>query len=529
MNLNLIYDSSTSSAPAGFLTAMNYVVSWLDSTFTNPVTVNINVGWGEVHGQALVPGALGESITSSSQLYSYSQILNALIANNAKSATDITADASLAAADPTNGGGLRIGDADAKALGLLPATSATIDGWVGFDSAPGIFTFDPNNRAVSGLYDFIGVAFHEITEVMGRIAGLSSFGYSVMDLFRYSAPGARQLTGGQAAYFSIDGGTTDLADYNTNSKGDFGDWASTAGHDAFLAFFSSGVLNAFTSTDVALMDAIGWNTVAPIAPIVTPASIQNDYFAITRTPLPLDQATATAGAINAGTQTQTQYINSLLAQVANTTIPAIAVEATMYNAVGTSDEVTLLAAQFLPGQVAYATQHGFNPQVFATEVLGLTFAFGNEVGSNLFAAKYGPANSAVPNTVAGDASFAAMAATAVYGSASTANLINVLETWVGNWKSFYSSHGIPGIASASADQIDLAARGAAWGDAVGVALNNNLGPLLGQVVNFLDHAAQGTALYSISLASQPSAAGSVMASEAVAVTGIAAHLDIGLT
>src|SRR5262249_4603960 len=174
---------------------MNYVVSWLDSTFTNPVTVNINVGWGEVHGQALVPGALGESIRSSSQLYSYSQILNALIANNAKSATDITADASLAAADPTNGGGFRIGDADAQALGLRPATSSTIDGWVGFDSAPGVFTFDPNNRAVSGLYDFMGVAFHEITEVMGRIAGLSSFGYSVMDLFRYSAPGARQLTG----------------------------------------------------------------------------------------------------------------------------------------------------------------------------------------------------------------------------------------------------------------------------------------------------------------------------------------------
>jgi hypothetical protein len=50
-----------------------------------------------------------------------------------------------------------------------------------------------------------------MTEVMGRIAGLSSFGYSVMDLFRYSAPGERQLTGGQVAYFSIDGGTTEPA------------------------------------------------------------------------------------------------------------------------------------------------------------------------------------------------------------------------------------------------------------------------------------------------------------------------------
>jgi hypothetical protein len=80
-------------------------------------------------------------------------------------------------------------------------------------------------------------------------------------------------------------------------------------------------------------------------------------------------------------------------------------------------------------------------------------------------------------------------------------------------------------------QIDLAARGEVWGDAVEVALNNDLGPLVGQVVNFLEHAAQGTALYSRSLASQPrdAVAGGVVASQAVAVTGVAAHLDGGLT
>jgi hypothetical protein len=76
---------------------------------------------------------------------------------------------------------------------------------------------------------------------------------------------------------------------------------------------------------------------------------------------------------------------------------------------------------------------------------------------------------------------------------------------VSNWEAFYASHGVPGIANATADQIVLAARGAAWGDAVGVALANNLGPLHGQVVNFLADAAQGTAHYSASLASQPTA------------------------
>jgi hypothetical protein len=40
---------------------------------------------------------------------------------------------------------------------------------------------------------------------------------------------------------------------------------------------------------------------------------------------------------------------------------------------------------------------------------------------------------------------------------------------------------------------------------VGVALANNLGPLNGQVINFLEDAAQGTAVYGASLVGQPAA------------------------
>jgi hypothetical protein len=67
---------------------------------------------------------------------------------------------------------------------------------------------------------------------------------------------------------------------------------------------------------------------------------------------------------------------------------------------------------------------------------------------------------------------------------------------------FYTSAGIPGNAIPTTDQIDLAARGAAWGDMVSVALANNLGPLSEQVVNFLEDAAQGTAIYGASLVGQ---------------------------
>jgi hypothetical protein len=82
--------------------------------------------------------------------------------------------------------------------------------------------------------------------------------YSIMDLFRYSAAGVRDLTAKPpspytTAYFSIDNGKTDLNNWNTNSNGDLGDWAATAGADAFLAFSTSGPKDVVTPTDLTLM------------------------------------------------------------------------------------------------------------------------------------------------------------------------------------------------------------------------------------------------------------------------------------
>ena len=93
-----------------------------------------------------------------------------------------------------------------------------------------------------------------------------------------------------------------------------------------------------------------------------------------------------------------------------------------------------------------------------------------------------------------------------------------IDEFVANWKSFYSAHGIPGIPAPSAAQIDLAARGAAWGDAVGIALANNIGPLLNETMNFLNQAAQGTAVYSAPLTARPIDA-------AVHLIGVSQHLE----
>jgi hypothetical protein len=78
-----------------------------------------------------------------------------------------------------------------------------------------------------------------------------------------------------------------------------------------------------------------------------------------------------------------------------------------------------------------------------------------------------------------------------------------MQTFVSNWKAFYTPNGIPGNATPTADQIDLAARGAAWGDMLGIALVNDIGPLNAQVMNFVDDIAQGTAIFGAPLLGQP--------------------------
>lgn len=176
---------------------------------------------------------------------------------------------------------------------------------------------------------------------------------------------------------------------------------------------------------------------------------------------------------------------------------AVAVEATMYNATGTAAEIINLTNNFLPAQLANATSHGLNPQVYACEALGLAFAFGNETGSTAFANNFGP--SSIPS----DAAFAAAASNTIFDAASTANLVSVMQNFVSNWEAFYTAHGVPGFADATAAQIDLAARGAAWGDMVGVALVSDIGPLNAQVMNFVDDIAQATAIFGAPLLGQP--------------------------
>jgi hypothetical protein len=282
MNINLTFDQPVNTLPAGFVASINAVVQFFDSHYNNPITINIDVGYGEINGSPLGPGALGESETFLNE-YSYSALRGALI-GNATSADQLSAANSLSASDPTPGGNGNywVATAESKALGLMGASSAT-DGFIGFSNT-NAFTYNTTNggSVAPGTFDFFGIAAHEISEVLGRAllvggtvdtnSGPVTNSWEPLDLFHYSANGVRDFSGSTRGYFSPDGGATNVDNFNTNSGGDFGDWANSAGNDAFLAFSPSGVANPVSTADLREMNVLGYDE-----PLPPPAGFVGDF------------------------------------------------------------------------------------------------------------------------------------------------------------------------------------------------------------------------------------------------------------
>jgi hypothetical protein len=272
--INITWDASVAAAPTGFMAGILAAAQYFESQFSDAVTLNLDVGYGEVNGSALGANALGSSESFLTSV-SYATLLNALRAD-AKTTADTAAVASLPATSPVNGTYWAT-TGQAKAIGLLPGGSTAIDGFTGFSSS---LAFDYNNAdgVTAGSFDFNGTVLHEFSEVMGRILltgstiGTTANGFSAYDLFHYASSGVRDFAAATPGYFSVNAGVTNLGGFNTVAGGDAGDWGAAMGTDSFNAFSSSGALNAVSNSDLTAIDAIGWDRVGS-APLSQPTGV----------------------------------------------------------------------------------------------------------------------------------------------------------------------------------------------------------------------------------------------------------------
>lgn len=241
----LNYEASALAAPQSFRDGCQAAANMLMATIKDNITVTILVGYDDFNNNAIT--GLGTSAAGSDiggSFVSYTDLLAALTTHET-STLDQTFVNSLPAGSSVNGvSGQHLAAAVQKALGLIPANQAGTDGAVGIGS--GVPTAD-----------LIGVALHEFTHAMGREPTSFSF-----NLGRYTSAGNRLFSAGSSAppaYFSIDGGVTDLADYGQNSDpSDFLNGGVQGPNDPFNEIYGGSTTQSLTIVDIQQMDAIGF-------------------------------------------------------------------------------------------------------------------------------------------------------------------------------------------------------------------------------------------------------------------------------
>lgn len=311
INLNDIGGVAGSRAEQGFRIAARY---W-ESVLTNNVVMNIDVGFGD-----LGAGVLGGTRTTLEEFVPMSSYYSLLQGNTSKSTLDLTALAGLRPLDanggvdvtvpgylnpatqsgvttgtgtrqaPTTeaiGNSIALASSNYKALLNDGRNDGTADANIQFSNSFN-FDFDPTDGIAAGSYDFIGVAVHEIGHALGFLSGADDFDYVAgdrtlgqldefwwgygLDMFRYSDTDKLDWTFGTDSYFSLDGGRSAYQDGFFSTGENYGDgwqashWKEPNGggcsnlRGIMNPYICGGLGDETKALDLALFDAIGWNT-----------------------------------------------------------------------------------------------------------------------------------------------------------------------------------------------------------------------------------------------------------------------------
>ena len=286
--ISATFDSSITGNPnaAAIEATINQAIATYQSLFADNVTVAILFRYASTTPNG---SAIGSAIAISNYVIydePWNTYINALSAD-AKDGNDSTANATLptSALSPN----IVVSSANGRAVGLdtPPAmlangsvrTNGPFDGIVTLNSTKG---FQFTRPIAAGKYDALRAVEHEIDEVLGFGSFLDAGGGNLrpQDLFSWASPGTRSLASSGGRYFSIDGGNTNIVNFNQDSHGDLGDWlsdtcpnASPAVQDAFECTEQVADLSE-TSPEGINLDVIGYDLVAPTAtPTPTPSSV----------------------------------------------------------------------------------------------------------------------------------------------------------------------------------------------------------------------------------------------------------------
>ena len=221
------FDSSITSDPnaATIEATINSAIQVYENDFSDPITVSIYFQEG---------GGLGGSSTYYGSI-SYSQY-RAAVVSHATTAFDNAAIASLpnTTTNPVNGNAsIDVTTANLRALGFS-ASPPSYDSTITLNTSICNLSRTSTN---SSNYDLLAVASHEIDEALGfgsALNGLSNGAATPtgavygLDLYRYGSGSTRSFDTGSstAAFFSYNGGSTDLTRFNQHAGGDFSDWYS---------------------------------------------------------------------------------------------------------------------------------------------------------------------------------------------------------------------------------------------------------------------------------------------------------------
>lgn len=287
-SLVFVCDPTIDATVAGTCNTLNTTIAGLyDSIFSN-VNARIYIQYGTT--------GLGESTSGFLNLISYNTYLTALTDTSSGSAFDTSAVNSLPAGEPSiySGGRIEVTSALGAALGISGLRGTTSGGAVCFtpgvgDCYNGIITITTpanlssessgtqtlyyrNGVQPGNAYDFYTIVEHETDEILGTEScvdtngglsdGCRSTNASAADLFRYNAGSRVFMSQTPGAYFSYDGGVTQLPRYSTLPNGDdYGDFLTTCEHvqDGIGCLGQSFDITNDGGPEIAILNAIGYN------------------------------------------------------------------------------------------------------------------------------------------------------------------------------------------------------------------------------------------------------------------------------